>query len=274
MVCRKSSVFALVALAMVAFSMALFSSSASAREAVSPPSPEDFAAALGAAKTPAAISFAKTNFRQVHGVEPSTVTVADHGVAAYVLNPDFVRGVAGAPAGVLQYIAVTAVADNGVRATLRANPEDGGDWVVGSVFSGDDEEVLSQRLRPGSVLLNEPQINGWYELTPTGVALLQASLPQSEVGEFIPIAEYRKQVRARYGDKLPGSDYEKNRGLGFTRQDDAAAPPTDRGPSAAELGLPIAGAVVLLAFAVVVFRRYRYSHRKSTPASEGSRASK
>ncbi len=269
MICRKLSVFTVILSA-----LALLAPSASAREVLPPPSPADYAAALDAARTPAAISYAKTNFRQVHGVEPSAVTVADHGVPAYVLNPDFVRGDPKAPAGVLQYIAVTATADNGERATLRANPETPGNWIVGSVFSGDDEETLSRRLQPGSVLLNEPQINGWYELTASGVTLLQASLPQSPVGTLVPIAEYQQQVRSRYGDKLPGSDYQKGKGIGFTQQDAAApAPAPAGGLSGTALTSLIAGAVVLLAFAAVLLRR-RHSQRKSTPASEGSSSSK
>ncbi|CCH30823.1 hypothetical protein ABZ816_00980 [Actinosynnema sp. NPDC047251] len=268
MICRKLSLLTLVALA-----LALSGATASAGEAIPPPSPEDFAAALDAAKAPAAISFAKTNFRQVHGTEPAAVTVADHGVAAYVLNPDFVRGVPDAPAGVLQYIAVTATADDGKRVTLRADPQETGGWTVGSVFSGDDEETLSRRLRRGSVLLNEPQINGWYELDQTGVVLLQASLPQSPVGTFVPIAEYQEQVRARYGDKLPGSDYQKDKGIGFPQQD-AAPPAATAPPGTTGLGWPIAGAAALVVLAAALVVRRRYSHRKSTPASEDSSPSK
>ncbi|RKT55170.1 hypothetical protein [Saccharothrix australiensis] len=276
MTCRKLAILTLVACALL-----LAGPSASAREAVSPPSPEDYAAALDAARAPAAISVAKTNFRQVHGVEASEVRIADRGVAAYVLNPDFVRGAPDAPAGVLQYIAVTATADSGARATLRAGPEEGGRWTVGSASSGDDEEALSKRIGPDSVLLNEPQINGWYELTPTGVVLLQASLPQSPVGAFVPLAEYQRQVRARYGDKLPGSDYQRNQGLGFTQN---PAPPTDqrssdasasdRGPSTAVVLLVVAAVLVVSVGAVLLFRRSRYSHRRSTPTSEGSSPSK
>ncbi|GAA1349891.1 hypothetical protein [Saccharothrix algeriensis] len=256
MICRKLSVFTAVVLA-----LALPCSPASAREAVPPPSPADFAAALDAARAPAAISFAKTNFRQVHGIEPSAVAVADRGVAAYVLNPDFVRGVAGAPAGVLQYIAVTATADSGARATLRADRQGAGGWQVGSVFSGDDEETLSKRLRPDSVLLNEPQINGWYELTATGVVLLRASLPQTPVGEFVPLARYQEQVRSRYGDRLPGSSPDRDRGIGFTGPDAAAQ--ADGGPSAAVVGWSAGGAVLVLALAVALLRRRRHSRGRS-----------
>ncbi|GAA3864930.1 hypothetical protein GCM10022243_33970 [Saccharothrix violaceirubra] len=253
MTCRKLSAFAL-AVALTVLSCV----PAWAGETVKPPSQSDFDAALAAARTPAAMSYARTNFRQVAGAEPAAVTIADRGVAVYMLNPDFVRDVPDAPVGIVQYIAVTATADTGVRATLRASPE-GADnaWTVGSVFSGDDEETLSRDLAPGSVLLNEPQINGWYALTATGVTLLRASFPQSEVGQSVSLDEYGKQVRARYRAHLP-----------------EAAPTTEaeRGPST--VGLLVAGCVVLLVFVLVFGRSRRHSQRKSTPTSDGARLSK
>ncbi|MCP2271540.1 hypothetical protein [Actinokineospora diospyrosa] len=185
----------------LALVLALFLATPAAARAPVPP-PPDLTAALDAARTPAAISMARTNLRQVHGTEPTTISIADRGIPAYVLNPDFVRGVPGAPAGVLQYIAVTATAGSGDRVTLRASQDPTGAWGVDSAFSGNDEEVLSARLAPGSVLLNEPQINGWYELKPAGVVLLQASLPQSPVGTLIPLADYQTQVGTRYGETL------------------------------------------------------------------------
>ncbi|WP_211222291.1 hypothetical protein [Actinokineospora enzanensis] len=258
MACRKSFVCTVVALIMV-----LFSSTASAEGEVAPPSPADYAAALAAARQPEAISFAKTNFRQVHGTDPTTLTLSERGVATYVLNPDFVRGVPGAPAGVLQYIAVTATDEKGESATLRAMPEPTGQWSVGSVFSGNDEEDLSTHLPPGAVLMNEPQINGWYEWTPDGVKLLRASLPQSPVGALVPLADYQKQVKSRYGDKLPGSDYEKNQGIGFTVQDpnDAIA----HGPSTVVIVVAVAGGVIVIAAVTMVVVRRRRATRTEDP---------
>ncbi|MBM7773880.1 hypothetical protein JOD54_004084 [Actinokineospora baliensis] len=188
--------------AVLALIMLLVLATPAAARAPVPP-PPDLAAAAAAATTPAAISMAKTNFRQVHGTDPATVTIADRAFAAYVLNPAFVQGLPGAPAGILQYVAVTATAATGEHATLRATQDPTGTWTVDSAFSGNDEEVLSARLGPDSVLLNEPQINGWYELTATGVVLLQASLPQSPVGTPIPLADYQTQVESRYGDSPP-----------------------------------------------------------------------
>ncbi|WP_026425616.1 hypothetical protein [Actinokineospora inagensis] len=258
MACRKSSVFGALA---AACALLLTGGTASASVAVPPPTPADFAAAMTAAKSDSALSYAKTNFRQAHGTDPATVTVADRGVPVYVLNPAFVAGTQGAPAGVLQYIAVTATANTGETATLRAAPESPGTWAVGSVFSGNDEETLSARLRPDAVLLSEPQINGWYELSSTGVTLLQASLPQSPVNQFLSLAEYQKQVKSRYGDKMPGSTYEKEHGIGFARGD--APPPAAPGLSTVAIVFIVIGGVVVLAVAgVLVLRRRR---RPETP---------
>ncbi|RSN55290.1 hypothetical protein DMH01_33785 [Amycolatopsis sp. WAC 04182] len=253
--CRKFSGCLAVAVATVLSA----TPPATASEGVAPPSADDLAAAVRVAGQPDAIGLARSNFRQVDRIEPQRITMGDRGIPVYTLNPDFVRGIAGAPAGALSSIAVTATADSGQKATLQAMPDGPGKWVAASVFSGNDEETLSARLKPGSVLLNEPQINGWYELGPGGVVLLRASLPQSPVGEFVPLSEYQRQVQGRYADKLPGSDYQRDRGIGFTQQ--AVPPPGDSGfPVSIVAGLIAAGAgagVVLVA----VWRKRRLTPR-------------
>ncbi|SEP39269.1 hypothetical protein [Amycolatopsis saalfeldensis] len=242
-ICRK---FFCGLAALAAAVAALVPGTASAAEWVSPPSSADLAAAVTAAGQPRAISFARSNFRQVDHAKPGRIALAGRGIPVYTLNPGFVAGAAGAPAGVLGSIAVTATTDSGVKATLRASRDSSapGGWVVANVLSGNDEEALSGKLRPGSVLLNEPQINGWYDLSPAGVVLLQASLPQSPVGQFVPLPDYQRAVHDRYADKLPGSDYQHRGGIGFA----PTAARADAGPS-----VPIvAGLVVLGAAALVV----------------------
>lgn len=234
-----------------------------------PPSPSDLDAAVRAAATPHAISFAKTNFRQVSHIDPDRVSVAGKGTPVYALNPDFVRGRTGVPAGVLQYIAVTATASGGETATLRSTPKSAGAWKVASAISGNDEEVLSKRLRPGSVLLSEPQINGWYELTPTGVVLLQASLPQSPVGGFLPLADYQRQVHERYADKMPGSDYQKNGGIGFKQNVATPAEPSADNGTSPLFAAGIAGAAVLVALGGALALRHRARRRTGNGDSTG-----
>ncbi|KZB82957.1 hypothetical protein [Amycolatopsis regifaucium] len=254
-ICRKFSGCLVVAVA----TLLPATLPAAASEGVVPPSADDLAAAVRVAGQPNAIGLARSNFRQVDHLEPRQITMADKGFPVYALNPDFVRGIAGAPAGVLRSVAVTATADSGQKATLQAMLESQGTWVAASVFSGNDEETLSARLRPGSVLLNEPQINGWYELGPDGVVLLQASLPQSPVGEFVPLSEYQRAVHGRYADKLPGSDYQRNRGIGFAQT--GSAPAESGLPVAAVACLIAAGAIVVGAAVFVVRRKRRLTPR-------------
>jgi len=253
--CRKFAVGA--AIAAVAL-LSAGSAEAAGASWVATPSPQDVAAAVHAAGTDRALSFATSNFRQVDHADPGRITVASKGIPVYTLDVGFVTGTPGAPAGVLRSIAVTATAANGAKATLRAAPDQAapGGWTVGNVLSGNDEETLSARLRPGSVLLNEPQINGWYDLSPDGVVLLQASLPQTPVGQFVPLADYQRQVHDRYADKLPGSKYQKGGGVGFQQNIPRTVPQADAGPGGpVTIGLTVLGGAVLLGAGFVVWRR-------------------
>ncbi|WP_143168546.1 hypothetical protein [Amycolatopsis australiensis] len=162
------------------------------------------AAAVAAAHTPEAIGYARTNLRRPGRPEPAGITVAATGIPAYTLDPAFVRGDGTGPAAVLAYVAVVARAADGRTTTIEATPAAAG-WRVTTALSGDDETRLARELRPGTVLLSEPQINGWYELGPGGVRLLRASLPQNPVGALVPLTEYQHQVHDRYADKQPGA---------------------------------------------------------------------
>ncbi|MCR6489781.1 hypothetical protein M8542_43915 [Amycolatopsis sp. OK19-0408] len=172
------------------------------------PTTAELTAAVAAAHTPQAVSYARTNLRRPGRPEPAGITVADNGIPAYSLDPAFVRGGGAGPAAILAYVAVVARTDDGRVTTIQARPvlagrPDSG-WRVGSALSGDDEAQLVRRLSPGSVLLSEPQINGWYELGARGVRLLRASLPQSQVGALVPLSEYQHQVHDRYAARQPG----------------------------------------------------------------------
>jgi hypothetical protein len=243
---------------------------------VQPLSPAEVSAAVAAAHTPGAISYAETNFRQNGRPDPATLAVAGSGIVAYTLNPDFVRGIPGAPAGIFDYVAVPVTAPDGRTATIQStmDPADPSHaWTVGSVLSGDYEKTLSAKLSPGAVLLGEPQINGWYELTGSGVRLLQASLPQTPVGQFIPLADYQREVHDRYADKLPGSTYQQNGGIGF-KQNPApvAATPAAPSTSGATWGIGAAALIVLIgatALATRTRKRANQSHSMSTPATPG-----
>ncbi|GLW93273.1 hypothetical protein [Actinokineospora globicatena] len=222
-------------------------------------------AAVAAATTPQAISFARTNFKQGGHPEPATITVAGSGLPVYALAPDFVRGDPAAAPGRFAYVAVVATADDGRQATMAAAPDPDGTWHITGVLSGADEHHLAPNLPTNGVLLNEPQINGWYALTPTAVTLLQASLPQTPLNTPIPLTDYQHQVNTRYADKLPGSTYQNNSGLGFkvTTPAPAAQPPPTPNRTLWWLTLTAIAAVALTT-ATLAWRR-THSQRRHTP---------
>ncbi|MDT8910129.1 hypothetical protein [Amycolatopsis sp. PS_44_ISF1] len=253
--------FALVAAALLGFGPAPASADPGRAE-VRPVTAAELADAVAAAHTPAAERIAVANLRRGGPPASEHLDVAASGVPAYTLDPGFVRGDPGAPPGLLAYVAVVATAPGGERTTMEVEPGPTG-WTVGAALSGDDEQRLAHTLPPDAVLLREPQINGWYALTGSGVRLLQASLPQNPVGAEIPLALYQQQVHERYADKMPGSTYQRNGGIGFRQQ--PTSPPAPARPPL--WLLPIGAAVLLLAGAVLWWRR---RSREPAPARENS----
>ncbi|MDT8915204.1 hypothetical protein [Amycolatopsis sp. PS_44_ISF1] len=226
---------------------------------VRPVTPAQVSAAVAAAHSPQAVGFVRSNLRRPGQSEVGPITVTDQGVPAYTLSKDFVLERPDAPAGELGYIAVVATVPGGEPTTIKVVP-DGPGWHVMAALSGDDERRLSAGLAPGEVLLYEPQINGWYALTGDGVRLLQSSLPQNPVGRFVPLSQYQSQVHARYADKMPGSDYQRRGGIGFTQgqaQPQSAAPGGSGGSGWWWLGGAVLAAVALAGLAV----RYRRVRR-------------
>ncbi|MFK0251221.1 hypothetical protein ACIQUM_41535 [Amycolatopsis azurea] len=237
-------------LAATLLAAAMFSPAADARsEEVPRLDAARLAAAVAAAHTPAAASIARTNLEQGGPPASGALDVAGTGIPAYAVNPDFVRGIPGAHAGRLAYVAVVVTAADGRKATLQVAPQGADGWTVEAALSGEDERKLADALAPGAALLSEPQINGWYALEPGKVTLLRASLPQNAVGEPVPLADYQRQLAKRYGDRLPGGPADRKGELGFARDQ-----PTD--PTVPGVAW-VAGGIFLLCMAalVMVIRR-------------------
>lgn len=216
---------------------------------------------MAAAHSQVAISLARSNLRQVSRVNATTLQIGKTGIPAYILDPDFVREIKGAPAGVLDYIAVTAAAPQGTAVTMQVVPDRSGGWHVRSVISGTDEVQLRKQISPDDVLLFEPQINGWYDLGAGKVRLLRASLPQQPVGQWVSLAIYQKQVHSRYADKLPGSTYQRQGKIGFTQHSTQADHPRSSAHSGLRLGVEIGVAAIVavlcLCSAAIIMRRRR-----------------
>ncbi|MGH3493204.1 MAG: hypothetical protein ACRDRL_10230 [Sciscionella sp.] len=255
---RQFRIIAAVGVATLAVTLTVVPAAAHQRAAtVHAPTPRDIAAAVAAAHSTTAMRLAESNLRQASHVTTHTVKVGNSGIPAYRLNPAFVRGKKNAPAGVFDYIAVTATASQGTAVTMQVARNHAGHWQVNSVLSGTDEARLAARIPDSDALLYEPQINGWYDLAPQSVTLLQASLPQQPVGRSTPIAAYQRAVQQRYANELPGSTYENQGKIGFTQAGHhhaATAPGINLG-----LTIGIACAVVLTAFCggLLLLRRRR-----------------
>ncbi|MFC5643361.1 hypothetical protein [Kitasatospora cinereorecta] len=155
-------------------------------------------------------------------------------VPLYELNPDFVTGKAKAtPENALRlsYLTSRVAAGDGHQAAVLLAPQaDGQSWQLAGIRDGDTEVGLAEGGTAAARTFGEPQIHAWYRLTQSGT--VEALTKEATTGlggrSSVTLAEYQKLVAARYGDKQPGSSYDR-KGLagGFGLAD----PGTDGGPA-------------------------------------------
>ncbi|HVK24888.1 MAG TPA: hypothetical protein VM677_26315 [Actinokineospora sp.] len=162
----------------------------------------DSAAALRAAGSPEVKATVGKFLGRGTGLAPAAASVGGSPVAVYELSADFVAGRSGKVGG-LAYLAVPATGADGSAASVWTVRDGGGSWVVANIASGDVEFQNARKLPQGAVLLREPQNNTWYAVAGNSVHPLAG-------GKAMTVAEYQRQVSARYGDKLPGSAYDKS----------------------------------------------------------------
>ncbi|MEV5594359.1 hypothetical protein [Streptomyces sp. NPDC052496] len=133
-------------------------------------------------------------------------------VPVYVLSADFVRGKAGAPVSELEFLASTAVSADGQKASVWT-AETGGAWKVVNIATGDDETRYSAA-GDGGTVFQEPQINAWYEQRGDRIRPLDAEARKAVGAGGTTVAAYQKRVAEAYGDKLPGSAYDRRGAAG------------------------------------------------------------
>lgn len=204
----------------------------------------DLAAARSAVQTPAVLAKLGQFFAQV-GTSPTQsvqLGAADEAKAApqaaprltgatvevYTLNPAFVAETAqaaqaaGVPVARADFAATEAVSPDGRKASVWAVPQDGG-WRVVNIASGSDETDYAAQgaSAGGGTVFREPQVNAWYVLRGGRVLPLDAQARSSVGAGGVSLAAYQRLVHQRYGDKLPGSAYDKA-GLGGGFSADAA----------------------------------------------------
>ncbi|WP_371502042.1 hypothetical protein OG871_33845 [Kitasatospora sp. NBC_00374] len=145
----------------------------------------------------------------------SRVSAADGHQAAVLLAPQGAPGNTDGPSG-------TAVAQQG--------------WQLAGIRDGDAEVSLAERGTPQARTFTEPQIHAWYRITGEGTVepLNQEATTSLGGRPGVTLAAYQQLVASRYGDKLPGSAYDR-KGLagGYGLAEDGPAPAADRSWQAA-----------------------------------------
>ncbi|GAB2703761.1 hypothetical protein [Kitasatospora kifunensis] len=190
----------------------------------------DLAAARSAVQAPSVIGQLGDFFARkgVPPTQPLQLSAADEAKAAaqadpqlvgatvpvYTLDPGFVSGAKGAPVARADFTATEVAAADGQRASVWTAAQNGS-WRVVNIASGSDETDYAARgaAGGGGTVFREPQLNAWYVLRGGRVLPLDTEARESVGANGVSLAAYQKLVHQRYGDKLPGSAYDKA-GLG------------------------------------------------------------
>ncbi|MFJ3220660.1 hypothetical protein ACIPLC_32645 [Kitasatospora sp. NPDC086801] len=131
-------------------------------------------------------------------------------VPVYTLDAGFVAGTPGAPVAKAEFTASKVVAADGQAASVWTIRQ-GDSWRVVNIASGGDESdyVAKAAGGGGGTAFREPQVNAWYVLRDGRVLPLDDEARRSVGAGGVSLAAYQKLVHQRYGDKLPGSAYDR-----------------------------------------------------------------
>ncbi|MFD9336221.1 hypothetical protein ACFWBF_17685 [Streptomyces sp. NPDC060028] len=175
-------------------------------------------------------------------------------VALNEITPGFVAGTARPlPTEAIklaQLVSSLSITVNGRNATVMLAPTQGGGWHLAAVRDGDSDAAYASKATLGTLVFVEPQIRGWYQLKLTTVEPLNDQARQGLGGQAsVSLSDYQKLVKARYADKLPGSEYDTNgysSGYGLQRKADDASSSTLLLASGSGTALALAGGAALL----------------------------
>ncbi|UQX00890.1 hypothetical protein [Streptomyces sp. RerS4] len=189
-----------------------------------------------------------------------TFTIKDP-LALNEITPGFVAGTARPlPTEAIkltQLVSSLSTTVNGRTATVMLAPTQGGGWHLAAVRDGDSDASYAGMAAVGTLVFTEPQIRGWYQLKLNTVEPLNDHARQGLNGQAsVSLADYQQLVKARYADKLPGSEYDTNgysSGSGTQRDADGT-------PASTPLLAGGFGAALALAGGAFVLRRRRRAH--------------
>ncbi|MFJ1709012.1 hypothetical protein [Kitasatospora sp. NPDC088346] len=231
------------------------------------PTPADLAAARAAVQSPAVLDrlghffarkgvppggpFAVAPADEARAAELAAPRLTGESAAVYTLGAGFVAGTAGAPVATADFVASKAVSSDGQSASVWTVRQGGG-WRVVNIATGGDETDYPARAAAGGggTAFREPQLDAWYVLRGGRVLPLDEDARRSVGADGVSLAAYQELVHRRYGDKLPGSAYDRTgTGGGFDARAAAGAPATDRLPlltAGAALGTTLVAALALV----------------------------
>ncbi|UNZ15930.1 hypothetical protein [Streptomyces sp. 891-h] len=151
-------------------------------------------------------------------------------VPVYTLSREFVAAPSAArattlPVAELKLFATRAVSSDGQRASVMAARTTKG-WQVVNIATGDDETRYAAKgaaKAPDGTVFEEPQIDAWYVQDGKRVLPLDPDARKAVGSKGMTLRAYHARVHDAYGDKLPGSGYDK-KGLagGFGQQEEKA----------------------------------------------------
>ncbi|WP_055700352.1 MULTISPECIES: hypothetical protein [Streptomyces] len=244
---------------------------ASADSGPAAPSPASRAAAHEAAGAPKTLDTLSRFFAREGAVTRAAADPRIEGkaVPVYYLSPEFVAGKRGAPIARLQFLASKAVSSDGQEASLWT-VEQGRSWQVVNIATGDDETHYARvgaEKAPGGTVFHEPQINAWYvqDEKHARVLPLDKDAVRAVGAEGTSVAAYRKRVQKAYGDKLPGSAYEKSGkagGYDTGKPAQEAAQEPAQGPVTVASSVAGAGALLALGISGTALVRRRAARRR------------
>ncbi|MBT2404427.1 MULTISPECIES: hypothetical protein [unclassified Streptomyces] len=205
-------------------------------------------------------------------------------VPMFEISPEFVTGKTQATPQTalrLSYLASRVTASDGKPAAVLLAPK--GDvattgsgvqnvgaegWQLAGIRDGDAEVGFAERGTPQARTFTEPQIHAWYRLTAEGTVEPLNEEATSGLGgkRGITLAAYQKLVTARYGDKMPGSEYDRKglaggyAGLGDDQPEQVAATSGIPATEASWQSVSVTGAAALAAIGGAV----AYARRRGT----------
>ncbi|MEV5510379.1 hypothetical protein [Streptomyces orinoci] len=161
-------------------------------------------------------------------------------VPYFELSPEFVAAKArptAAQALRVSYLASRVAASDGHQAAVLLAPQGGThNWQLAGIQDGGGDLSFAEQgtAKAHAFTFTEPQIHAWYRLTAGGsVEPLNKEAAAGLHGRHqVTLAAYQQLVNKRYGDKLPGSRYDrKGYTGGYALAGDDQAAPTAAAPA-------------------------------------------